>query len=76
MHPIEGAIYFTAASRKRETLPTENLLEVTDGCGSLRPSMYADVRHIDDVIAIEGHDTGDVWGPPLRLYLVQALLGD
>ena len=32
-------------------LATENLLEDTDGCGSLRPSMYADVRYIDDVIA-------------------------
>ena len=50
---------------------TKNLLEVTDGlrrggggdaihqqtsrCGSLRPSIYADVGCIDDVIAIEGH---------------------
>ena len=40
------------------TLPTENLLEdrggggdpsVTSRCGSLRPSIYADVRYIDDV---------------------------
>ena len=28
---------------------------VTSRCVSLRPSMYADVRCIDDVIAIEGH---------------------
>ena len=27
---------------------------VTSRCVSLRPSMYADVRCIDDVIAIEG----------------------
>ena len=33
---------------------TENLLEDADGCGSLRPSTCADVRYIDDVIAIEG----------------------
>ena len=59
---------------KRETLPTDNLLEDTDGlrrllshplppqtihqwpldAGSLRPHVYADVRCIDDVIAIEG----------------------
>ena len=39
------------AGRKKETLPTENLLEDVDGCGSLRPSIYADVRCIDDVIA-------------------------
>ena len=43
------------SSKPRETLPTENLLEDTGGCGSLRPSMYADVRYVDDVIAIEGH---------------------
>ena len=39
------------------TLPTENLLEATDGlsrCGSLRLSLSADVRSFDDVIAFEG----------------------
>ena len=55
---------------KEGTLPIENLLEdngglrrppeggrnpsVTSRCGSLRPFIYADVRYIDDVIAIEG----------------------
>ena len=54
---------------RKPSLATENLLEDTDGlrrptpprkpsvtsrCGSLRPSMCADVHYIDDVIAIEG----------------------
>ena len=62
----EMTLLLARASRKREPLPTENLLEDADGWrrpsntsvasrrGSLRPSFYADVRHIDDVIAIEG----------------------
>ena len=32
---------------------------VTSRCGSLRPSIHADVRYIDDVIAIEGLSTAD-----------------
>ena len=34
---------------------------VTSRCGSLRPSIYADVRYIDDVIAIEGTGTETSW---------------
>ena len=58
--------------RSKSPLATENLLENTDGVlrlssplhqcslggSSLLPSIYADVRYIDDVIAIEGLATG------------------
>ena len=40
---------------KRETfLPRSCSRTLTSRCGSLQPSIYADVRYIDDVIAIEG----------------------
>ena len=43
----------TTVSRKEGNLPTGNA-SVPSRCGSLRPFVYADVRCIDDVIAIEG----------------------
>ena len=56
------AVYFLRPVEINLLVFTENLLENTDGAphqcslgsGSLLPSIYADGRYIDDVIAIEG----------------------